>query len=120
MSETPNGAVILATFLDKAPVDITEHVKAAYDLVVGSMDWGSGFLTFEDAVPLAELARICGFDPDKECESYMRRDIEDAKKLLERKVLYGMTESGAQNARAAARRRLERAAELGLLEEESE
>ena len=42
--------------------DITEGVRAAYDLVFRSMDWGSGFWTIEDIEPVLNMALICGFD----------------------------------------------------------
>lgn len=51
--------------------DITEGVKALYDLAVESMDYGSGFWTVEDAVPVAELARTCGFNKVEELERYV-------------------------------------------------
>jgi hypothetical protein len=52
--------------------DITEGVQALYDLVIGSMDWGSGFLTAEDARPVALLARACGFENAEAAERYLR------------------------------------------------
>jgi hypothetical protein len=47
-------------------------VQALYDLVLSSMDWGSGFLTAEDARPVALLARTCGFEKAEEAERYLR------------------------------------------------
>ena len=55
--------------------DITEGVQALYDLAVGSMDFGSGFWTAEDAVPVARLARTCGFERAGEIERYLRNQI---------------------------------------------
>lgn len=52
--------------------DITEGVQALYDLVLNSMDWGSGFLSAEDARPVALLARACGFERAAEAERYLR------------------------------------------------
>jgi hypothetical protein len=71
MSETPNGAKIEAVLTDGSRHDVTEAVQALYDLVVQSLDWGSGFLTVEDAVPVADIARLCGFGdaPDEYIES---------------------------------------------------
>lgn len=52
--------------------DITEGVQALYDLLLHSMDWGSGFLTAEDAVPVYRLAKLCGFKGLEEAEKYIR------------------------------------------------
>lgn len=60
---------------DGSEVDITEGVQALYDLVISSMDWGSGFLNYEDAVPVAELARACGFEKAEEAERYLREQL---------------------------------------------
>jgi hypothetical protein len=45
-------------------VDVTEGVQAAYDLVLSSMDWGSGFLSIEDIEPLLRLALASGYDTE--------------------------------------------------------
>jgi hypothetical protein len=50
--------------------DITEGVRALYDLVINSMDWSSGFLSAEDAEPVAEVARVMGFEQDAEIQRY--------------------------------------------------
>lgn len=55
--------------------DITEGVQALYDLVIGSMDWGSGFWTAEDAAPVAKLARACGFERAGEAERYLSEQM---------------------------------------------
>jgi hypothetical protein len=57
---------------DGSETDITEGVQALYDLVINSMDWGSGFLTAEDARPVALLARTMGFEQAEEAERYLR------------------------------------------------
>jgi len=57
---------------DGTETDITEGVQALYDLVISSMDWGSGFWTVEDATPVAKLARVCGFEHADEAERYLR------------------------------------------------
>jgi hypothetical protein len=57
---------------DGTETDITEGVQALYDLVLNSMDWGSGFLTAEDARPVALLARTLGFEQAEEAERYLR------------------------------------------------
>jgi hypothetical protein len=57
---------------DGTETDITEGVQALYDLVIDSMDWGSGRLTAEDARPVALLARTLGFERVAEAERYLR------------------------------------------------
>lgn len=62
---------------DGAEVDITEGVKCLYDMVIGSMDWGSGFWTVEDALPVAEVARACGFPNVDEVDAYLAARARD-------------------------------------------
>lgn len=69
---TPSGVTIVAKLSDGTEVDVTEGVQVLYDLVVGSMDFGSGFLTEEDAVPLANIAEVCGFERSDEAFRYLR------------------------------------------------
>lgn len=57
---------------DGTETDITEGVQALYDLVISSMDWGSGFWTAEDARPVAILARRMRFERAEEAERYLR------------------------------------------------
>jgi hypothetical protein len=52
-------------------IDITEGVRALYDLVINSMDWSSGFLTVEDAAPVATLAKLFGFEHWEEVQEYV-------------------------------------------------
>lgn len=73
--KTPNGTTITAT-VDGETADITEAVAAIYDLVIQSLNWGSGFLTMEDALPMAVLGRVCGFQESAEAERYLRSAIE--------------------------------------------
>jgi hypothetical protein len=56
---------------DGSETDITEGVQALYDLVLSSMDWGSGFLSFEDALPVAQIGRLMGFGQSEEAERYV-------------------------------------------------
>jgi hypothetical protein len=56
---------------DGTETDITEGVQALYDLVISSMDFRSGFWSFEDAVPVAVLGRACGFEKIGEVERYL-------------------------------------------------
>lgn len=51
------------TFNDRAV--ITADVARLYDLVVSSMDWGSGFLDTEEMHAVARLGRLCGFKVPK-------------------------------------------------------
>jgi len=57
---------------DGTKTDITEGVQSMYDLLVGSMDWGSGFICLEDAIPLAHLAKACDFKAWEEAEKYIK------------------------------------------------
>lgn len=43
-------------------VDITEHVARMYDALVGSMEWGSGFLATEDVESILIVAELAGFN----------------------------------------------------------
>ena len=56
--------------------DVTEGVQALYDHMVQSMDWGSGFLSIEDAKGVIEVAQACGFvmpaDAAAQFEEYAR------------------------------------------------
>lgn len=72
--KTPAGVTITAIRPNGSTEDVTESVSALYDLLIGSMDWGSGFLTAEDAIPVARLARICGFKDSEEAERYLRAE----------------------------------------------
>lgn len=56
---------------DGNETDITEGVRALYDLVICSMDWGSGFLSYEDAVPVGKIAEAMGFDHVAEVHRYL-------------------------------------------------
>lgn len=62
---------------DGTEVDVTEGVQALYDHCVCSMDWGSGFLTIEDAEGIIRIAQTCGYEmPDAAAaafEAYARR-----------------------------------------------
>lgn len=42
--------------------DITRELAVMYDAIVGSMDWGSGFLDREDVEALFRVATLCGFE----------------------------------------------------------
>ena len=63
---------------DGHETDITEGVQALYDLVLSSMDWGSGFWTEEDARPVAVIGRLLGFEKIDEVERYVADKAHDA------------------------------------------
>lgn len=68
---TPSGVTVTASKPDGATEDITEGVQTLYDLLIGSMDWGSGFLTIEDVMPVARIAHFCGFKGHEEVDRYI-------------------------------------------------
>lgn len=76
---TPDGTRVVAHRADGTEIDVTEGVQALYDLAVGSMDFGSGFWTVDDAVPVRDLANACGFDGKEAAEQYLaeQREKED-------------------------------------------
>lgn len=102
MSPTPAGVTITATKPDGTTEDITEGVQALYDLVIGSMDWGSSFLSVEDAEPVAALAQFCGFKGWEEAPQYLESERKAEQQRLcphpnwerqsadERGVVYGV------------------------------
>lgn len=69
---TPDRPRAIARAADGTEADITEGVRALYDLAVSSMDFRSGFWTAEDARPVALLARQLGFPERQEIERYLR------------------------------------------------
>lgn len=56
---------------DGTETDITEGVQALYDLVISSMDWGSGFWSAEDALPVAKVGHLLGFAQIEEVDRYV-------------------------------------------------
>lgn len=74
MSPTPAGVIVTATRPDGTTEDVTEGVQALYDLVIDSMDWGSGFLSEEDAIPVAHIAEVCGFEKSEEAHRYLENE----------------------------------------------
>lgn len=51
-------------------VDVTDAMAALYDLAVNSTDYGSGFWTYEDARPVAEMAELMGWKGREEITKY--------------------------------------------------
>ena len=47
---------------DGTQTDITEAVRALYGQAIRSTDDDSGFLSYEDALPVAAIARLCDCD----------------------------------------------------------
>lgn len=45
-----------------AGADVTEHVAAMFDAIVGSLDWGSGFLDVDTIESILIVAELAGFD----------------------------------------------------------
>lgn len=56
-----NTPLVLALRTDGGSVDVTEGVRTLYDHLIHSLDWGSGFLTTEEAVNIITVAQQCGF-----------------------------------------------------------
>jgi hypothetical protein len=56
---------------DGTYTDITEGVQALYDLVISSMDWGSGFWSYEDALPVGAIAHLFNFESADEVDRYV-------------------------------------------------
>lgn len=52
---------LIARHADGTETDVTEGVQALYDHLVASMDWGSNFLSIEDARGIILIAQKCGF-----------------------------------------------------------
>ena len=69
---------------DGTETDVTEGVQALYDLVICSMDWGSGFLTYEDALPVVTIAELAAF-PDA---GRARKYVDDKKHSDEMTVFF--------------------------------
>lgn len=78
ITQTPSGVRLMAVNPDGIEVNVTEGVMALYDLVIGSMDWGSGFLTVEEALPVAEIAELCGFAEWEAAQAYVREQQHNA------------------------------------------
>lgn len=81
---TPNGTVVVARRPEGSEVNVTAGVQALYDLVISSMDWGSGFWTVEDALPVVEVADVCGFAEAAEARRYVdaQRHSEEQQRFL--------------------------------------
>jgi hypothetical protein len=86
---TPSGVRVIAHMPDGTEVNVTEGVQVLYDTVIASMDWGSGFLTVEDALPIVQIAKACGFAGWEEAQRYVNAQAhseEQARFLRERSI----------------------------------
>lgn len=54
---------VIAVAADGSQVDVTEAVQVVFDAVIGSMDFGSGFLDTFEVIALRRLAEALGVDP---------------------------------------------------------
>ena len=80
---TKTKAIVITRDIDGNEIDVTTGVQALYDLVINSMDWGSGFLSLEDVIPISEIARICGFEQLKEIDEYIKeREALEATRIV--------------------------------------
>ncbi len=84
---------------DGTQTDVTEGVQALYDLVISSMDWGSGFWSYEDALPVAQIARLAGFDRCDEAEQYVREALhsKESREYQKQQAELGRTHWGEWN-----------------------
>ena len=64
------GRFIFRRF-DGPDEDVTDDVGCLYDLVIGSMNWGSGFLTVEDALPVVRIAQLGQFKDWEQAQEYV-------------------------------------------------
>lgn len=55
------------TIVTIGATEITAHLALMYDLLMGSMDMGSGFLDAEDIERIGEIGRLCGFESLPQC-----------------------------------------------------
>lgn len=61
-AKVPDWKWTAAVTKDGAAHDITRELAVMYDAIVGSMDWGSGFLDIEDVEALLRIGALCGFE----------------------------------------------------------
>jgi hypothetical protein len=50
--------------------DVTDAVGALYDLALSSMDYRSGFWSYEDAAPVATLAELMNYEQREAIQKY--------------------------------------------------
>lgn len=62
-------------------VDVTEAVKVLYDLAIGSMNFGSGFWSAEDAAPVAYLAELCEFEDAERVRAYVSDQLQSEEQM---------------------------------------
>jgi hypothetical protein len=64
--------------------DVTDAVGALYDLTLASMDFRSGFWSYEDAKPVAHMAELMGYEQREEIQKYRDDQLDQ----LERNAFY--------------------------------
>ena len=70
------------------PVDVTAAMGALYDLCLNSMDYGSGFWTYEDANPVAEMAELMDWDGKEGITKYRDNRLYDKEQSEYLSALY--------------------------------
>ncbi len=79
---------------EQGPFTVPEDIaKAVFDVAVGSMDFGSGFLDNEEVDALRAFARLIGIDPINATPSSFRDGYVHEYKPIERQYWTG-TERG--------------------------
>lgn len=73
--------------------DITQSVAVLYEMMRRSLDWGSGFLSVEEAEHVLRIGTLCGFETVQEAADQMEafkkqaeRDEENAKRMEAYKI----------------------------------
>lgn len=83
---------------DGAIIDVTEGVLSLYDLVRQSPDWGSGFYTADDVLPVLHLARALDLDDLSDVEAYIAEYERQAEEHIRRQEnIQAITEWRASN-----------------------
>jgi|HubBroStandDraft_3_1064219.scaffolds.fasta_scaffold399657_2 hypothetical protein len=70
----------MSTFIcrldDGTEVDVSEDVSCLYDLLIHSMDWGSGFLDVEDSLHAVRIGELGGFGEVERARSYVDAQVQ--------------------------------------------
>jgi hypothetical protein len=103
MEEAMKLRIIASRDMGEA-VDITEGVKALYDIVLSSAEWGSDMMSWEDALDVAKIGEVCGFEEAQRVRIYSdRQRFEDEQDKFIR-GLYDSDSFGVVRAKARALR----------------
>lgn len=67
-----NGRIVFEPYdyVPESLTDITDAVGVLYDLCLSSMDFRSGFWSYEDAAPVAEMAELMGYEQRDQIVKY--------------------------------------------------